>query len=175
MIYGVIDEKSKSRYTFFKDVFTAINNLQINYNWLITDSEIIANSDELIALNTNVYWKHENGKPVVVPAPEYHFLSGNELTKIVARDNSQWIWGVLSGFNKSIRKEEILRYPLPTANGNKGFWKNPPSMQHPLAAIEIVPFDSSLILFFCKDKELVDLFRTEFPACEDLSAYNSQS
>jgi hypothetical protein len=126
MVYGAIDEKSKRCYTCLKDVFDAIDNRQNDYNWLITDTEIAAHSKELDALNTGVHWQYENGKPVAVPAPDYYFLSGDELTAIVSQDNSQWIWGVLSGFDKSIPLEDILQYPLPEANGHAGFWKNPP-------------------------------------------------
>lgn len=173
MVYGVIDEKSKRYYTYLKDVFAAIGNRQTEFNWLITDTEIVAHSKELDALNTNVQWQHESGKPVAVPAPEFYFLSGEELTAIVSQDNSQWIWGVLSGFDKSVSMEDILKYPLPESNGYEGFWKNPPSIQHPLASVEIVPWDSSLVLVLSKDKEIVDSFRAAFPQSKELSEYNA--
>lgn len=156
MIYGAIDEKSKKTYTFLKEIFTAINNKQIEYNWLITKAEILAHSDELDLLNTK----------------EYCFLSGEKLTKIVTQNDSQWIWGVLSGFDKSIPLEEILKYPFPDADGYPGFWKNPLSIQHPLATVEIVPWDSSLVLIFSKNKEIVDNFRKAFPKSQDLSEHN---
>ncbi len=173
MVYGVIDTKSRRSYTSLKDVFDAIDNRQNDYNWLITDSEIVARTPELEALHTNVYWQYENGRPIAIPAPEYHFLSGEELTGIVERDDSQWIWGVLSGFDKTIPLETILQYPLPEANGNGGFWKDPPSLQHELASIEIVPFDSSCVLLFSKDKEIVDRFKRTFPECQDIREYNA--
>lgn len=173
MVYGVIDEKSKRYYTYLKDVFAAIGNRQTEFNWLITDTEIVAHSKELDALNTNVQWQYESGKSVAVPAPEFYFLSGEELTAIVSQDNSQWIWGVLSGFDKSVSIEDILKYPLPESNGYEGFWKNPPSIQHPLASVEIVPWDSSLVLVLSKDKEIVDSFRAAFPQSKELSEYNA--
>ncbi len=173
MVYGVIDEKSKRYYTYLKDVFAAIGNRQTEFNWLITDTEIVAHSKELDALNTNVQWQYESGKSVAVSAPEFYFLSGEELTAIVSQDNSQWIWGVLSGFDKSVSIEDILKYPLPESNGYEGFWKNPPSIQHPLASVEIVPWDSSLVLVLSKDKEIVDSFRAAFPQSKELSEYNA--
>ena len=172
MVYGAIDEKSRKHYTYLKEVFDAINDRQKDYNWLITDTEIIS-SKELNELNTSVHWQYENGKTIAVPASEYYFLSGEELTKIVTQDNSQWIWGVLSGFNKSIPLEEILKYPFPKADGCPGFWKNPLSIQHPLASVEIVPFDSSLVLILSKSKELIDSFRKAFPKSQDLSEHNT--
>ena len=173
MIYAVIDEKSRRYYTYLKEIFEAIDNKQTAYNWLITDSEIVARSEETAALNTKASWYGVDGKQLPFPVPDYVFLSGAELSEIVARDDAQWIWGVLSGFDPSIPLEEILRYPLPEADGYKGFWQNQPSLQHPLASIEIVPWDSSLVLFLSKSKELVDRFRTAFPGCEDLSEHNA--
>ena len=173
MVYGVIDKDSCRYYTYLKAVFEAIENKQSDYNWLITDSEIVAHSDKLDALNTNVHWQYKNGKPVAVPAPDYYFLSGEDLTSIVTEDDSQWIRGVLSGFDKSVSMEDILKYPLPESNGYEGFWKNPPSIQHPLASVEIVPWDSSLVLVLSKDKEIVDSFRAAFPQSKELSEYNA--
>ena len=172
MVYGVIDKDSCRYYTYLKAVFEAIENKQSDYNWLITDSEIVAHSDKLDALNTNVRWQYKNGKPIAVPAPDYYFLSGEDLTSIVTDDDSQWIWGVLSGFEKSIPLEEILKYPFPEADG-EGFWKNPPSIQHPLASIEIVPWDSSCVLLLSAEKEIVEIFKKAFSKCQDISEYNS--
>ena len=128
MVYGVIDKESSRYYTYLKAVFDAIENKQAEYNWLITATEIVAHSSRLDALNTSVHWKDEDGKPIAIPAPDYYFLSGEELTKIITEDDSQWIWGVLSGFEKSIPLDEILKYPLPKADGYEGFWKNPPTI-----------------------------------------------
>ena len=173
MVYGVIDTDSCRWYTYLKAVFEAIDNKQLEYNWLITATDIVAHSDRLDALNTSVRWQYKNGKSIAVPAPDYYFLSGEELTKIITIDDSQWIWGVLSGFEKSIPLDEILRYPLPEAEGYKDFWKNPPSIQHPLASVEIVLWDSSLVLLFSKNKEIIDSFRLAFPRSQNLSEFNS--
>ena len=89
MVYGVIDTKSKRCYTSLKAVFDAIDNLQIKYNWLITDTEIFAQSDKSDSLNTGVHWKYVDGKPIAIPAPDYYFLSGEELTEIISEDDSQ--------------------------------------------------------------------------------------
>ena len=173
MVYGVIDKKSSRYYTYLKAVFDAIENKQAEYNWLITATEIVAHSSRLDALNTSVHWKDEDGKPIAIPAPDYYFLSGEELTKIITEDDSQWIWGVLSGFEKSIPLDEILKYPLPKADGYEGFWKNPPTIQNALASMEIVPWDSSCVLLLSTKGEIVEKFKRAFPNSRELSVYNS--
>ena len=76
------------------------------------------------------------------------WLTGEALTAMVEQEDFQWIWGVLSGF--------------------QNFWHNPLTLQHPLAEIEIVPWDSSLTLLLSKQKEIVEDFRAFFPLSEDL-------
>ena len=173
MVHGVIDKESSRYYTYLKAVFNAIENKQVEYNWLITATEIVAHSSRLDALNTSVHWKDEDGKPIAIPAPDYYFLSGEELTKIITEDDSQWIWGVLSGFEKSIPLDEILKYPLPKADGYEGFWKNPPTIQNALASMEIVPWDSSCVLLLSTKGEIVEKFKRAFPNSRELSVYNS--
>lgn len=158
MIYGAIDKDGERYYTFLKDIFSSLKDKQKEYNWLITECDIVANSTEPDALNHG----------------EYHFLTGDELTSIVEKDDGQWIWGVLSGFDKNISLDKILEYPLPTADNNASLWKNPISMLHPLSSLEIIPFDSSFVLLLSTKKEHVDMFRACFSGSEDLSTYNSK-
>jgi hypothetical protein len=158
MIYGAISSKDESYYTHLHKLFDAIENTQVEYNWLITAFECIKPNkikDEYLKQG-------------------YCWIGGKELTQIVQENQFQWIWAVLSGFQKDITLEEVLSYPYPEADGYPGFWHNPLSMQHPLATIEIVPWDSSLVLFFSRKKELVDKFRAGYPHSEDLFAYNSE-
>ena len=102
-------------------------------------------------------------------------VDGKNLSRIVHEDDGQWVWAVLSGFEKEIPLSEILKYPQPYADGYEGFWKTPLSIQHPLATIEIVPWDSSLTLFFSRQKDLVQDFLKFFPFSEDLSEYIEKS
>ena len=148
-------KKGQQWYTQMSKVFDAIKNQQINYNWLITDLECLV-------------------PEIAYDEEEYCWLTGKELSKIVQENDSQWIWAVLSGFDKSIKLKEVLNYPLPYADGYKGFWQNPPSIQHPLATIEIVPWDSSLTLFFSKHEDLVRDFLKAFPFSEDILEYNTK-
>lgn len=86
----------------------------------------------------------------------------------------QWIWAVLSGFEKSITLDEVLEYPLSYAEEYTGFWENPISIQHPLATVEIVPWDSSLTLIISRERKIVDDFKEGFPLSEDLNYYNKK-
>ncbi len=156
-IYGAILDEGEKFYTYMRKVFNAINNKQKEYNWLITNCECFPYSQEAQKL-----------------LREYCFISGDELTQIVEKEDFLWIWAVLSGFKKDIPMDEIMKYPLPYADGYKGFWQNPLSLQHPLASVEIVPWDSSLTLVLSENKEIVDLFRQAFPLSKDLSKYNKE-
>lgn len=158
MVYGAINEKGESWYTQIGKMFDAINNKQKEYNWLITD---IDGAPEKI-------WecckKGEN----------FCWLTGEQLSEIVREQDVQWVWAVLSGFDKSISLSEILAHPHPYADGYRGFWENPLSIQHPLASVEIVAWDSSLTLCFSRNEELVRDFLNFFPLSEDLAIYNAK-
>lgn len=158
MVYGAILNKGEKFYTYLRKVFTAIGDEQKQYNWLITGCVCYPRSQRIEELLSN----------------EYCWLSGDELTVMVENEDFQWIWAVLSGFDKEIPLSLIIEHPLPYADGYTGFWKNPISIQHPLASVEIVPWDSSLTLLISKRMELVDQFMKAFPRSEDLSLYNSR-
>ena len=157
MIYGAIDRKSEAGYTCLLSLFEAIDNQQLNYNWLITDFEGYP-EDEQVSDKLN---------------HEYCWLSGEELTQIIVNDDFQWIWGLLSGFEKDIPFSEILEYPLPETEISS-HWDTPIFIQHKLATIEILAFDSSLTVFKSKKKDLIDKFRTYYKQSEDLEEYNKR-
>lgn len=156
MVYGAINEKGEPWYTQMGRVFDAIHNQQQAYHWLITDIDCVPSKVEAAC--------HGRG---------YCWLTGEELSQIVREDDGQWVWAVLSGFEKEVPLSEVLQYPLPRANAYEGFWKNSLSIQHPLAAVEIVCWDSSLTLFLSRQAGLVEDFLDFFPFSKDLSAYNS--
>ena len=156
MVYGAILEKGEPYYTYLRKVFDAIENVQTQYNWLITNFEGCPRSPSIDALLSQ----------------EYCWLSGHELTSIVDQEDFQWIWAVLSGFRQEIPLDEILKHPLPRTDGYGGFWKNPLSIQHPLAEIEIVPWDSSLTLIYSERRDIVDSFRKHFLLSEDMVSFN---
>ena len=155
-MYGAILRKGEEYYTYLYRIFTGINMVQKDYNWLLTDIVAYPETKEYQDLFSK----------------EYCWLSGEELTNIIEKEDFQWIWGVLSGFDKNIDIEEVLKYSVPYADGYEGFWGNPLSLQHPLASIEIVAWDSSLSLVISKNKQIIDNIRLVFPLSEDLEVYN---
>lgn len=156
MVYGAINANGERWYTQMSRVFDAINHQQLEYNWLITDIDCVPQKIEACCTEKGYCW-----------------LTGEALSKMVREDDGQWVWAVLSGFNPDISLPEILQYPQPYADAYEGFWETPLSIQHPLATIEIVPWDSSLTLLFSKRADLVENFLRFFPLSEDLLTYNS--
>lgn len=155
MVYGAVNAKGEKYYTCLKKVFDAIGNRQKEYNWLITDCTCYP----------------ENPKTDAMLRGDYCWMTGEELTKLVIQENFQWIWAVLSAFDKSVEISEVLKYDLPYAEDYEGFWSKPISMQHPMAKIEIVPWDSSMTLIFSEDKSIIDSFRAAYPYSEDFAEY----
>lgn len=155
---SAILDKGEEYYTNLSSVFEGIENEQLKYNWLITDCVCYPENQELYELFSK----------------EYIWISGEELTKIVYEEEFQFIWGVFSGFSKEVKIEEILKYELPLAEEYNGFWLDDVGIQHPLASIEIVAWDSTHTMFISKDDKLVDKFRSSFPLAEDLSAKNTR-
>ena len=147
MVYGAINSKGEKYYTYMKKLFEAIGNRQTEFNWLITDCICYP----------------DNPKTDAMLSKDYCWISGDELTEIVGQEDFQWIWAVLSGFDKSVTLEEVLKYDFPRAEDYNGFWSKPISMQHPLARIEIVPWDSTMTMIFSDDKNIVDSFRAAYP------------
>ena len=159
MVYGAVNRKDEKYYTSLKKLFDAINNKQLEYNWLITDCTCYP----------------ENPKTDAMLRKDYCWLTGEELTDLVTQEDFQWIWAVLSGFDKSVELSDVLKHELPYAEDYEGFWSKPVSMQHPLAKIEIVPWDSSMTMIFGDDKGIIDSFRAAYPLSEDFEEYIERS
>ena len=154
-VYGAVVRKGEAYYTYLKKLFDALGNRQREYNWLITDSVCYPEDPETDAmLNRSYCW-----------------LSGDELTALIETEDFQWIWAVLSAFDKSEKLSDILEYDLPRAVDYGGFWNSSVSMQHPLAKVEIVPWDSAMTMIFSHDKSIIDRFRAAYPQSEDFEDY----
>ena len=147
MVYAAINERGEKYYTHLKRVFEAIKGRQREYNWLITYAVCCPRDPEAAKMLEQ----------------DYCWIGGDELTELVNKEDFQWIWAVLSGFDKSVELSEALKYELPFADENERLWQKPASIQHPLAEVEIVAWDSSLTLLFSRRKEIVDDFRNFFP------------
>lgn len=154
-VYGAVVRKGEAYYTCLKKLFDAIGNRQREYNWLITDC---------------VCYPQDPGTDAMLNQA-YCWLAGDELTALVEAEDFQWIWAVLSGFDKSEKLSDILKFDLPQAEDYNGFWNRPVSMQHPLARIEIVPWDSTMTMIFSDDKSIIDHFRAAYPKSEDFEDY----
>ena len=159
MAYGIIDRRSHHFYTYMAAVFQAIDNAQLQYNWLLADCVCYPQDQKIGELLDR----------------EYLWLSGEALTALVAQEDFQWIWGVLCGFEKDIPLQDVLQYPLPHAEDYSGYYHNPVSLQHPLSTVEIVPSDSSWLTVISKEKSITDRYLCRCPQAEDLFTYNQRS
>lgn len=152
---GLIIDDNDRDYTSLKNVFDAIENEQKNYNWLITAIE----------------YAPVNPKIKLYEKP-YTWITGEDLTKLANDDDGFWIWGVFSGFAKNITKEDVLKSPLPFADGYTGFWNADLTIQHPLASIELVEWDGGLFLAITENQVILNRLKESFPASQDLKKYN---
>lgn len=100
---GAIIEKGEQCYTYLPKIFSAINNIQNKYNWLITDYEyfpVIKNENQILITE------------------KYCWITGEKLSYMVKNyiDFQWWNWAVFTGFNKNIILDDILKFELPYAD-----------------------------------------------------------
>lgn len=152
---GIMLNEDKNN-SYFGEIFENIYELSVKYNWLISYPECYPQKQE--------FFKKMRGDCV--------WLSGEELKEILCTDNFQWIWGVISGFPKNILRDNVMKYPLPYADGYTGFWTNPVTIQHPLAEIEMVAWDGSCTLFISKNEWMIKEIQDIYPFAKDLETYN---
>lgn len=140
-------------HTDLTDVFKAINNIQLEYNWLLTDLECNHYPDNRLCSHAV-------------------FMSGEELTKIVKSTPIQFIWGVLSGFPKNIEIDTSNLTVYPCADNNRDLWKPEVNIQYPGAEIEIICWDSTLTLLLAKDRRVEVMYLDYYEEAIDLEEYN---
>lgn len=58
--------------------------------------------------------------------------------------------------------EEVLAYPLPCGDGNAEIWLPEAAIQHPLAQVEMISWDSSYFLLRARSNELIQQFQQAF-------------
>ena len=102
---------------------------------------------------------------------EYCWIEGKDLLQLLNKEDFQWIWGVFSAFPKNIELKEILKHNSPYADGYKGFWTNPITLQHPLAVTEITAWDGLTILVITKNNEIVNTLIEKHAFAQDLENY----
>lgn len=149
--FGAIDRGSLKWYTMLPDILPALQSVFLSHNWLITD--VSCNRD-------NPIWD-------TMERDGYCWLTGQELVDFARTDNSQFIGAVFSGFAPDVTLEQVLAHPMPNWE-NPGYWYWPLHLQHPLANVELTPWDSTCLLFLSHDEPLVRRFRAAFPKSEDL-------
>lgn len=141
-----ISEKEEKYYMHMLKVLNAIGGRNLDYNWLITDIE--------------AYPQDDGELDKLISENDYLFLSTDELITMLEKEDFQWIWGVFSAIPKEYTKEEVLKYELPFADGNYDIYKEDIFViQHPLADIEIVAFDSSCVQIVAKDEDIANRFK----------------
>ena len=64
-----------------------------------------------------------------------------------------------------------MKYPLPYADGNGELWNEEVKLQHPLAEMEIVTWDSRLAILMTDEKEILEKFKKIYPHCVDIVTY----
>ncbi|MCL2362701.1 MAG: hypothetical protein FWC73_12920 [Defluviitaleaceae bacterium] len=155
-MYGLIIHSIDKKYVpCLREAIDVLGDIALGYNWLISDYECSIYPSTKIPFGGRFAW-----------------LTGSELVSILKEYQIQFIWGVATAYPKDIKHEEVLRYPLPFADGNTAFWKPEITIQNPLAKIEIVPWDSTLLLVIAKSYELVEKFANKYPNSDDLEEYN---
>lgn len=152
---AVVIQKGEKYYTFLKSLLHSIDNVQREYNWLITGFECYPQNKE--------YAEKLSGK--------YCWITGDDLTDMVEDEDFQWIWGVFSAFPKNLKKDSILKYKLPQAEDNTGIWQIPISIQHPFAEIEIVAWDSSMTIIISKNDDIVEKLKNNNTLTEDFEGF----
>jgi len=141
-----ISEKEEKYYTHMLKVLNSIGGRNLDYNWLIADIE--------------AYPQDDGELDKLIRENDYLFLSNDELISMLEKNDFQWIWGVFSAMPNKYTKEEVLKYELPFADGNYDIYKEDLFViQHPLADIEIVAFDSSCVQIVAKDEEIANKFK----------------
>lgn len=147
-----ISDTDENSYTHMLKVLNSIGGRNLKYNWLITEIQAYPTDTETNSLLINT---------------RYLVLSTNELLNVLEKEDFQWIWGVFSAIPEKYSKEEILASEIPWADGNSLIYQNAPIIQHPLADIEIVAFDSTLVQITSKDNKIAELFKTAYPSAKE--------
>lgn len=153
---GIVLHSEERKFNYMSLIFANIGNIQTEFNWLITDIDCGTTNEKYVELFKN----------------EYVWMTGKELDTFMQNDDCFWIWGVFTGFRKEYSKEDVLKYDISYANGYTGFWRNPISLQHPLADIEIVQWDSIMNILISSKDSIIEKFMVSVPEAEDLEEYN---
>lgn len=150
----ILNKSKKMRtHTDLRMVFQSIDNLQLNYNWLITN------------LDCNFY-------PNKLLGSNYYWLTGAEITELVNQHEIQFSWAVFSGFLPKLKVDLSDESAFPYADGNPNFWTAKPTIQHSQASVEIVCWDSTSTLLLSNEAGIGLKFKNYFEEAEILEEHN---
>ena len=152
---GAIQETGSLYYTDMKQLFRELEEAQLQYDWLITDFVGYPQDEAISRLFEN----------------DAVWLTGRQLTALVERDGFQWIWAMLSGFPAGTPKNAVMAFPPPRADGNIAVWSTPITIQHPLAELEIVAWDSSLTVLKHRRDYLAERWMKNNSHVKDLTEF----
>lgn len=152
-------------YASLEDILDSFDGMDKEFNWILSDLDANLPTDFLdycidhhsyVERNTNIY-----------------LIEGERLREIAGHQESYFIWGVFSAFEKTTKINLEKLSPVPYAEDNPDFWVENPRIQHPQAVAELVLWDSSLVLLLSKNNLLSNKFRPSFISYKDLNTYNS--
>lgn len=138
-------------HTNLRDVFLPIREDVIKYNWLISDYEVYDSE----IFNGNIRW-----------------FTGEELLNITDNNDIQFIWGVISAFDKSFKMDLNNISTIPVSYGHKTLWSDTPRIQHPDSCIEIVCIDSSSTILLSNDKVITSKYKIHYTDAKNLDEQN---
>jgi hypothetical protein len=151
------DSSQMPTHTDIKLIFDALEGRQREFNWLITEHECYCWTSDKDIFNEGIV-----------------FLSGDELTDIVTHNSIQFVWGILSAFDKSTDIDINNMSLIPTFDGEWKYEGENVHTQHPLAIAEIVCVDSSYTIFLSKDEDLSNKFLRHYSDAQDLHQWNKK-
>lgn len=151
---GIIIEEEYN--TYLRRILESIQNRD-KYNWLISSCECYPVNKKFSDMLSN----------------EYCLLAGEELFKMVKQEDFQWVWGILSAIPKDVSEDAILKCNFPKADGNESIWQKPITIQHPLAEIEIIAWDSSMTIIKSNEERIIENIRNVYTDCYDFEEFVS--
>jgi hypothetical protein len=149
-----------------KEILNSFDGLEKKYNWLLTDFD--GGYTENLLDYVEDYRNFEEGNNCL----DKFWIKGENLDRLANRKEFYPIWGVFSAFDKKETIDLDDNKEEPFADGNPNFWVENPKIQHPKAVVELVFWDSSLILLLSKDDDFSLNFRNTFQGWKDLNSYN---
>lgn len=147
----IYSKKDFKGYTSMGRILSDLELEKKDYLWLISDIEAYPRKKEYQEL---------------VERSSFLLMSTAELLNMLKDDDFQWIWAIFSAIPSHYKKEDILKYELPSfehLDETRNAYKNEPIIQHPCAEFEIYAFDSSYMFMISDNDEIISRFKKCYP------------